>query len=63
MARVSMVVLAAICGVTLWSADPGTATRGQELFEKRCGGCHALDTAKVGPPLRGVVGRRGAADA
>jgi len=30
---------------------------GKELFEKRCGGCHALDRDKEGPRLRGVYGR------
>jgi len=41
--------------------DTLSATAGGEdgkiLFEKRCGGCHALDKAKEGPPLRGVFGR------
>jgi cytochrome c len=27
------------------------------LFEKRCGGCHALDRDKKGPRLGGVYGR------
>ena len=27
------------------------------LFEKRCGGCHALDRDKEGPRLGGVYGR------
>lgn len=31
---------------------------GQMLFEKRCAGCHGLDNAKEGPPLRTVYGRR-----
>lgn len=30
---------------------------GQALFEKRCGGCHALDRDKEGPRLGGVFGR------
>ena len=30
---------------------------GKALFEKRCGGCHALDRDKEGPRLRGVYGR------
>lgn len=34
-------------------AQPG----GQELFAKRCGGCHALDRDKEGPRLGGVYGR------
>jgi cytochrome c len=30
---------------------------GKALFEKRCGGCHALDRDKEGPHLRNVYGR------
>ena len=30
---------------------------GKELFAKRCAGCHALDSEKEGPRLRGVYGR------
>ena len=33
------------------------ATRGKEVFEKRCGGCHSPDRDKEGPRLRGVYGR------
>jgi cytochrome c len=29
----------------------------KSLFEKRCGGCHALDRDKEGPRLGGVYGR------
>lgn len=34
-----------------------TTVSPKELFEKRCGGCHALDREKEGPRLRGVYGR------
>jgi len=34
-----------------------TTASGKELFDKRCGGCHALDRDKEGPRLRGVYGR------
>jgi cytochrome c len=34
------------------------ASRGHQLFEKRCGGCHSLDKEKEGPRLRGVYGRK-----
>ena len=34
-----------------------SAPNGKDLFDKRCGGCHALDRDKEGPRLRGVVGR------
>jgi cytochrome c len=44
----------------LWPAQSDVAARGRELYEKRCGGCHALDTVKSGPPLRGVFGRAAA---
>lgn len=30
---------------------------GKALFEKRCGGCHALDRDREGPRLGGVYGR------
>ena len=30
----------------------------KELFDKRCGGCHALDRDKEGPQLHGVFGRK-----
>ena len=33
---------------------------GKELFDKRCGGCHALDRDKEGPRLGGVYGRTAA---
>jgi cytochrome c len=35
-------------------------TDGKALFEKRCGGCHALDRDKEGPRLGGVYGRAAA---
>ena len=34
---------------------------GQDLFAKRCGGCHDLDRDKEGPHLRAVHGRTAAA--
>jgi cytochrome c len=36
----------------------GDAIAGRSAFEKRCGGCHALDHDKEGPRLAGVVGRK-----
>lgn len=36
----------------------GDATRGSEIFNKRCTGCHSLDGDKEGPRLRGVYGRK-----
>jgi cytochrome c len=37
---------------------PTEEDRGKDLFARRCSGCHALDSMKEGPPLRGVYGRR-----
>ena len=36
----------------------GDATRGKQLFERRCTGCHALEENREGPKLAGVFGRR-----
>ena len=43
------------------SAASADVERGRELFAKRCSGCHALDSDKEGPRLRGVFGRRAGA--
>jgi cytochrome c len=45
-------------GVLASSDTAGNPIRGKELFEKRCGGCHSLDSNKEGPRLRGVYGRK-----
>jgi cytochrome c len=39
------------------SARAQAGANGKALFEKRCGGCHALDRDKEGPRLGGVYGR------
>jgi cytochrome c len=36
----------------------GNAETGKQLFQKRCTGCHSLDSNKEGPRLRGVLGRK-----
>jgi cytochrome c len=53
----------------IWSAGPaapepqsaampaGDATRGAEIYDTSCGGCHSLDANRIGPAHRGVVGR------
>ena len=35
---------------------------GQDLFERRCTGCHRLDDVRTGPHLRGVFGRAAGSD-
>ena len=55
-----------LCGTALaamlGASDSESAAHGREIFEKRWTGCHALDNSRVGPPLRGVFGRRAASD-
>jgi cytochrome c len=60
--KLPILLAAAMCVGILRPADTATATRGRELFQKRCQGCHSLDTAKIGPALRDVFGRRSAAE-
>lgn len=36
----------------------GDPTKGETLYESRCGGCHSLDDNRVGPMHRGVFGRK-----
>ena len=48
-----------IAGSTLSSLrGASNQADGKALFEKRCGGCHALDRDKEGPRLGGVYGRK-----
>ena len=49
-------LLAAGSNSTLGGQTP-PAGNGKALFERRCGGCHALDRDKEGPRLGDVVGR------
>ncbi len=45
-------------GSSLFGQAAGQApANGKQLFERRCGGCHALDRDKEGPRLGGVYGR------
>jgi cytochrome c len=65
MLRRSQVIGATLAGFVWLVAGssltlPGQAqppANGKELFERRCGGCHALDRDKEGPRLGGVYGR------
>ena len=61
-----MVVLPVISPLRGLAAENGAATadgaatqeQGKLLFDKRCGGCHALDHDQTGPRLRTVYGRK-----
>jgi cytochrome c len=39
------------------SSEAGDASRGKDIFEKRCTGCHAINENREGPRLHGVFGR------
>jgi cytochrome c len=58
-ASLALAVLALISSAVVLpsQADGQSGQEGQALFQKRCGGCHALDADHEGPRLRGVVGR------
>jgi cytochrome c len=58
---VFVVALAAITtpgAVSVSAANVRDPIRGKGLFEKRCSGCHSLDTDKEGPRLKNVYGRK-----
>jgi len=48
-------VLLVVCS-SRFAAGQSTSSD-KETFEKRCGGCHALERDKEGPRLHGVYGR------
>ena len=52
-----LLAMAPLATLSARAASPDTE-RGQEVFAKRCSGCHALDSDKEGPRLRGVFGRK-----
>src|ERR1700736_2424099 len=58
-ASLALAVLALMASTAVLPSQAGGqgGQDGQALFQKRCGGCHALDTDHEGPRLRGVVGR------
>jgi len=61
--RTTLTILTGVVCVTVAIAASGKdPERGREAFEKRCTGCHALEKAKTGPPLRGVYGRKAGKD-
>jgi len=50
------------CGIAIGSFTMSAATSdaagGKDIFARRCSGCHAVDSEKEGPRLRGVFGRK-----
>ena len=56
--REALAKLAPIGAVEQGPVRVGDAERGSALFERRCSGCHAADSDREGPHLRGAYGRR-----
>lgn len=56
----ALAAVIAINGAALGGAGAprGDAVRGADLYQAKCGACHSLDSNRVGPAHRGVVGRR-----
>jgi cytochrome c len=55
---IAIAACAAALGAATAVAFAADATRGEQLWESRCFGCHALDADRVGPRHRGVFGRK-----
>ncbi len=53
----AIVAACAAMGVAAIAGAQSDSGAGKPLFERRCGGCHALDRDKEGPRLGGVYGR------
>lgn len=41
-----------------FAVAPADPADGEKLFAQECSACHALDHARIGPPLAGIIGRR-----
>jgi cytochrome c len=47
------------CTASVWpAAAAGDASRGAQAYQARCGGCHSVESDRVGPRHAGVFGRR-----
>ena len=56
-AKILCLVMAAGAMLAAFSSEEQL---GKDLFVRRCGGCHAPDSDKVGPRLGGIYGRKAA---
>jgi cytochrome c len=45
------------CGVAVMFLYADSVSSGQQIFDKKCAKCHALDKDKEGPRLRNIFGR------
>lgn len=49
-----------LCAIGSIASLPADVSAGNDLFARRCSGCHSPDMNKEGPRLRGVFGRKAA---
>ena len=69
--RLASILLAVACSSGVSSAlaqstaarewvnpPPGDVQKGTALYQQHCTACHAIDSNKIGPAHRGVMGRR-----
>jgi cytochrome c len=64
--RMAVVPLTSVfvsCLLYARSADAAKVKKGEDLFARRCTGCHRLDEVRVGPRLRNVFGKLAGSDA
>lgn len=55
---VATMLAATLAAVALPATAAPDATRGAQLYEARCGGCHAVQADRIGPRHAGLIGRR-----
>jgi cytochrome c len=60
LATIAMVFLESLAAVPVSASAQSMQgpDAGKAVFESRCAACHSLDASRVGPLLRGVVGRK-----
>jgi cytochrome c len=52
----AIALAAALAAGPLWAS--GDSQRGRQAYESQCGGCHSIETDRIGPRHANVVGRR-----
>ena len=55
---ISVILLLPSSSAVVIDTPSADATRGRQIFEHRCTGCHGFDNDKEGPRLHGVFGRK-----
>lgn len=55
--RSGSLLLASLFAASAWAGTADDVAAGQKLYQNTCGGCHSVDTNRIGPRHRNVVGR------